>query len=252
MQPLLGPSIARALGAPLEVSLRRLLEEYGVEDGEAVLAGLARLQSVFDHYGLLCAPPIVHGGLDDPRVLSLPRADSVDAALQEIAALETADVEFKSSLELDHRRLAKDPGRAMSEYRSAAVLKSALKTLCAFANSGGGTLYLGVEDNGRICGLASDFEAVSPKRPDYDGWDQHLRNLVATRFNDGAALNAYVHTQPFEHDGGLFVRARVTARQRLTFLKTDDVWELFIRSGTQTNSVPYCDVEQHFELRRLY
>jgi hypothetical protein len=252
VEPLLGPSIARALGSPIEVTLGQLLREYGISEGRDLLRGLADLSAIFGHYGLSCVPPMSQGGLDEPRILSLPPADSLEAVLAQIANLESADVEFKSSLELDHRRRANDPGRAMPDYRSTAVQKSALKTIAAFANSGGGTLYVGVEDDGTICGLIDDFGAVNAARPDYDGWDQHLRNLIGARFNDGAALNAYVHTQLFECDGRPFVRARVTSRQRLTFLKTGDAWELFIRTGTQTTSVPYCDIEQHYQLARLY
>jgi predicted HTH transcriptional regulator len=172
--------------------------------------------------------------------------------LEEIALLETASVEFKSSLEVDRRRISKDPGRKASEYRSENVLMSALKTIAAFANSGGGTLYLGVEDNGNICGLSEDFAAINPDKGDYDGWDLHLRNLIRSRFNDGAALNAYVKTQRYEKEGLCFVQVKIAPRQRLTFLRKGDVWELFIRSGTQTTAIPYCEIEHHFTLIPLY
>jgi hypothetical protein len=172
--------------------------------------------------------------------------------LEEIARLETATVEFKSSLEIDRRRMKHDPGRSLADYRSEGVLTAALKTIAAFTKSGGGTLYLGVEDDGNICGLADDFAAVSPSRADYDGWDLYLRNLIRDRFSDGAALNAYVKTQRYEKGGLSFVQARIAPRQRLTFLKKADGWELFIRSGTQTSSIPFYEIEQHFALRRLY
>lgn len=252
VQPLLCPSIAKALGSPVEVSLRALLNEYGVTEGDRLLEGLATLHRVFDHYKVSCIPTIGRGGLEDPRVLSVPGSDSLDAILTEIAALESADVEFKSSLQVDRKRLLHDPGRSPQDYRSDEVLKAALKTVAAFANSGGGTLYIGVEDDGSRCGLKEDFAAANPKKADYDGWDLHFRNLVGSRLSDGGALSAYIHTQLFEHEGSSFVRVRITPRSRLTFLKTGDLWELFVRAGTQTNSIPYCDIEQHFVLARLY
>lgn len=252
MQPLLSASIARALGSPVETDLRGLLNEYGVVDGDDVLPGLARLQGVFDHYNVVCLPTIGRGGLDDPRVISVTGTDSVDAVLEEIARLESAEVEFKSSLQVDRNRLLHDPGRTPHEYRSEDVLRSALKTVAAFANGTGGTLYIGVVNDGTLCGMQEDFAAANPKMSDFDGWDLHFRNLIGSRFSDGPALSAYVQTHLFEHGRKQFVRVRVTAKKRLTFLKNGDSWDLFVRAGTQTNSIPYCDIEQHFALARLY
>lgn len=252
MQPLLSPSIAKALGSPVEVSLRGLLGEYGITDGDRLLEGLATLHSVFDHYQVSCMPTIGQGGLEDTRVLFVPGSDSIDAVLREISELERFEVEFKSSLLIDRKRLMHNPGQPLQSYKSDDVLRSALKSVAAFANSGGGTLYIGVEDDGTICGLEEDFGAANSKKADYDGWDQHFRNLISSRFSDGAALSAYVQTTSFAHNGRSFVRVRIAPKTRLTFLKTEEHWDLFIRSGTQTNSIPYCDIEKHFELSRLY
>ena len=252
MQPLLSPTIAKALGSPVEVSLRGLLEEYGVAGGDRLLEGLATLNRVFDHYKVSCTPTIGQGSLEDPRVIFVPEADSLGTVLDEIAALETAEIEFKSSLLTDRNRMLHDPDRSPQDYKSEDVLRSSLKTVAAFANSGGGTLYIGVEDRGGLCGLDVDFAAANPKKPDYDGWDLHFRNLIGSRFSDGPALSAYVHTQLFEHDDRKFVRVRIAPKRRLTFLKSGDIWELFVRAGTQTNAIPYCDIEQHFSLSRLY
>lgn len=252
MQPLLSPTIAKALGAPIEVSLRGLLSEYGITEGDGLLEGLTTLHRVFDHYNVSCTPTIGHGSLEDPRVLFVPGPDSLDAVLEEIARLETSEVEFKSSLQVDRKRLLHDPGRPAQDYRSEEVLRSALKTVAAFANSGGGVLYIGVEDDGTVCGLEEDFAAANTKKGDFDGWDLHFRNLIGTRFSDGPALSAYVQTQLFQHVGKSFVRTRIAPKTRLTFLKLGESWELFMRAGTQTNTIPYCDIEQHFSLSRLY
>lgn len=234
------------------MTLRELLDEYGFTERERLLEGLSQLKNVFSHYAVCCAPAVGDGGLDDPRVLSVADAGSVDAALLEIANGETSNMEFKSSLLIDRKRMEKDPGRTAQEYRSEDVLKSSLKTIAAFANSGGGTLYIGVQDDASLCGLEDDFSAANPRRADYDGWEQHLRNVISSRFSDGSALNAYVHTQLFTCDSKQVVRIQITGKSRLTFLKTGDTWNLYIRSGTQTNSIPYCDIEQHFLLARLY
>ncbi|MEI9852019.1 MAG: ATP-binding protein [Sphingomonas sp.] len=211
------------------------------------------LKGTLDHYHLGCLPPIGHGGLDDARVLSNNGPESLDSVLEEVAGLETASVEFKSSFQVDLKRKQFDPGKVIGEYRSETVLLSALKSIAAFANAEGGTLYLGVEDDGTICGLADDFVIANPKRSDFDGWDQAFRNLIRSRFSDGGALLSYISGGVFVSPEGLhFVRLRVARRSRLTFVKSDENWFLFVRTGTQTNSIPYPDIEQHFEMRRLY
>jgi hypothetical protein len=253
MPPLLCSTAAKALATPVETSLSQLLSEYGDTRNGLLLEQLQQLDSNLAHYQLRCEPPIGEGGLDDPRVLSSLAADSIEGVLAEIAGLETSTTEFKASFQIDRRRQVADPGRALSEYKSELVLGSALKTLAAFANTDGGTLYLGVEDDGGICGMADDFAVGDPKRADFDGWDQSFRNIIKSRFSEGQSLMAYISATRFkDHEGIEFVRLRVAKRSRITFLKNGDHWNLFIRTGTQTNSIPYHEIENHFELRRLY
>jgi predicted HTH transcriptional regulator len=58
------------------------------------------------------------------------------------------------------------------------VLKKViLKTVVAFMNSYGGTLIIGVEDNGTVCGIEGDFETFRDRKC-WDGWSQHLVNII--------------------------------------------------------------------------
>lgn len=252
MPRLLCATAARALGSPVETTLVQLLHEYGLDQNQQILVSLRELQDCLEEHSLACTPPIGHGGLSDPRVISNISTLSLASVQHEIARLETAKVEFKSSLEVDRKRIVNDPGRPISDYRSELVLGATLKTVAAFANSGGGTIFLGVEDNGNICGLAEDFSAVSAKG-NYDGFDLYLRSIIRSRFSEGSSFNSYVNMHLYEDNGLSFLRMEVAARRRLTFLKQNDGnWGLFIRSGTQTNSIPYQDIEQHFSMTRLY
>jgi len=243
----------RALTAPIETNIRNLLVEYGYADGEELLPGLAAISDVLTEHSLRCSPPLGTGDLDAPRILAPLKGGGLGVVLTEIAEGETSNVEFKSSLLTDTKKLAYAPGKPAQEYVSDAVVRSALKTIAAFANCGGGVLYLGVADDASVCGLASDFSAANPARADYDGWDLHLRNLIASRLSDGTTVNQYVQTNCYKmEDGTPFVQARVASRTRLTFVKTENRWELFMRAGTQTNSIPYAEIEQHFSMTRLY
>ena len=51
------------------------------------------------------------------------------------------------------------------------------KTIAAFMNSEGGTLLVGIEDDGTILGIERDFETFNDKK-NWDGWLQHFTNLI--------------------------------------------------------------------------
>jgi predicted HTH transcriptional regulator len=58
---------------------------------------------------------------------------------------------------------------------------SIVKTVAGFANSQyGGTLLVGVTDDGRIYGLEDDYATFTKRgeRGDQDLWGQHLKNLL--------------------------------------------------------------------------
>ena len=84
-----------------------------------------------------------------------------------IARGETAQVEFKSSLFWDYRQSKKN------EKLADAVMRA----VTAFLNAHGGTVYVGVADDGGILGLDADYGCMS-KRKDWDGWSQSFVNAL--------------------------------------------------------------------------
>lgn len=105
------------------------------------------------------------------RQLTSLDADANDPVLQMIAQGESHALEFKSSLrwDLQHNVINKD-----LEY----VI---LKTIAAFLNAEhGGTLLIGVADDGEVLGLGPDYRTLS-QRPNRDGFEQHLTNLIKTK-----------------------------------------------------------------------
>ncbi len=55
-----------------------------------------------------------------------------------------------------------------------------IKSIAAFSNGKGGTLLIGVRDNGEIAGLEGDFNSL--KKNDSDYFEIHLRNLLKQHF----------------------------------------------------------------------
>src|SRR5271169_5101909 len=103
----------------------------------------------------------------------------LSAALEEdvrlaIARGESASLEFKSTFRWDLR-----------EKRFNRSLESVvMKTLAGYMNGQGGTLLIGVADDGSIVGLALDYSTL--KKPDRDGFEQVLMAAVASKLGADA------------------------------------------------------------------
>ena len=250
---LLCSSAAKALTAPTETTVRALLDEYKLDSGIGLLTSLSEIVTNLSDFAISCQPPIGVGGLDDVRVLSVVSVDSMESILKIIAMGEKADIEFKSSMLLDLRRYRQEPGEDLEAYRLEAVTRTMMKTIAAFCNSGGGTLFVGIEDDTKICGLDLDFKLANPKRADFDGWDQCLRGHIESRFYDGKAVANYVKVVPLYTDGETFVRIQVGGRTNLTFLKRSGGGaELYVRSGTRSIPIEFQDLEQHYSVKRQF
>jgi predicted HTH transcriptional regulator len=94
-------------------------------------------------------------------------ADYGSVSIEElISEGESGNLEFKSSLRWDYRQ-----GCVNKKLESVIV-----KTVAAFANSEGGALLIGVDDDGNILGL--DNDCASLKGGDIDYFEIHVRNLL--------------------------------------------------------------------------
>ena len=133
-------------------------------------------------------------------------------------------LEFKSSLRWD-----------MQEQRINRNLESVvLKTLAGFFNSHvGGTLLIGVSDNGEIIGLEQDYQTL--KKPNQDGFEQTLMTSISS--NLGADLCHSVHVL-FHVIGDKDVcRVIVSPARRPVFLQQGNSPKLFVRTGGGTRDL---------------
>lgn len=85
-----------------------------------------------------------------------------------IQAGESRVVEFKSTGRKNLHTSNQDP----------AIEWAVLKTLAGFMNANGGTLLVGVANDGSIVGIEEDYDFVKAK--DADGWELWLTRLVET------------------------------------------------------------------------
>jgi Schlafen, AlbA_2 len=78
--------------------------------------------------------------------------------------------EFKSSMRWDYNE--EIPSKVMEQV--------IMKSISAFSNSDGGTLLVGVRDDGEILGLEKDYSCLKEEGKDY--FELHLRNLLSNMF----------------------------------------------------------------------
>lgn len=88
---------------------------------------------------------------------------------------ESAGLEFKSSLRWDYRE----------EKQNKDLEGVILKSIAAFSNHEGGTLIIGVSDDGEALGIEPDYSCLKDHGRDY--FELHLRNLVISQYGVGFA-----------------------------------------------------------------
>jgi predicted HTH transcriptional regulator len=155
----------------------------------------------------------------------------VDAA--EISGLikagESEKVEFKSSLRWDYREQKVNP-----------VLETViLKSIAAFANGKGGTLIIGVNDEGKILGLEPDFNTL--KKKDADGFELHLRRLIKNQFGI-SFITAHLQVEFPEMEGKTLCVIRISPSHHPLYLKTknkngNETEKFYVRMGNASQEI---------------
>lgn len=164
----------------------------------------------------------------------------LSAALEEdvrltIARGESATLEFKSTFRWDLR-----------ENRINRALESVvMKTLAGYMNGQGGTLLIGVADDGSIVGLEHDYSAL--KKPDRDGFEQVLMTSVASKLGGDACQNvqALFHSV----DSKDVCRVIVTPRHRPVYLREGETLKLYVRTGVSTRELNVQEAINYTEVR---
>lgn len=133
------------------------------------------------------------------------RAPAPPSAQELISAGEGAQVEFKSTGRYNLHTKARDP-------RLELVISTAV---AGFFNARGGTLLIGVADDGAVLGLADDYSLL--RHPDADRYQLWLHDLLATTL--GVTVAAQVQVDFPAVDGMEICQVRVPAAGRPVFLR---------------------------------
>ncbi len=167
------------------------------------------------------------------------KGTAIEEVRKLIAAGESGAVEFKQSLEyVDPTGYAAVPDaqrtQKMAEDRKG-VTHSALKTICAFLNTKGGTLLIGVHDSGEIIGIEPDYTLLGRKQ-DRDGFENKLTDLLKTRLRP---IPHNLDIRFVEIDGKTVCRIDAPAERAPHYLDN----RLYVRLGNSTEELTGRDLE---------
>jgi len=144
----------------------------------------------------------------------------------DIAALlhkgESDRVEFKETARWNVRDDKKD----------ARMEQVIAKTVAAFLNSSGGTLLIGVDDDGRVHGLDRDFATL--RTPDADRFELWLRDMLTSSLGKNAATMPRIRFAQI--DGRTVCALRCPRAQEPVFVTQGGSTELWVRVGNSTRA----------------
>lgn len=141
-----------------------------------------------------------------------------------IARGEGPSLEFKSSIRWDHRNAVVNP----------ALEKVVAKTIAGFMNHEGGTLVVGVTDEGSIVGVEADVASLH-KKPNQDGLALHITELLTKYL--GASQAAMVGMSFASIDDKTVVVLNADPALKPVFVDNAGSPEFYVRSGASTRQL---------------
>ncbi len=134
-------------------------------------------------------------------------------------------LEFKSSFRWDYKQ------STVNKALEAVIMK----TIAGFMNSfSGGTLLIGIDDEGRPLGLEKDYSTL--KKKNRDGFEQALITSISVRL--GADVIRFVEIVFHEIDGRDLCRVIVAPSQRPVYIdQGSNVLKFYLRTGGGTREL---------------
>lgn len=139
---------------------------------------------------------------------------------------ESATLEFKSTLQWD----------VVQNKQSTNLRHEVMKSIAAFLNSGGGTLVIGVEDNGSVYGLDNDLKVA---RNSVDGFQQLLAALIKEQI--GVEFSPYIKIRFESIDDKQVCVLDMDKAPEPVFLNGSKGREFYVRLASTSRSL---DVEE--------
>lgn len=164
-----------------------------------------------------------------------------------IAAGESSSLEFKSSFcwsynDSDHK------------HKSAEIV---MKSIAAFSNGEGGTLIIGVNDDGESIGLEQDYAAIKTKHKlqgDKDSFELHLRELIKHNFGTTFATSNVSISFPIIDDKEI-CRIDIKRGRQPQYIEAtvgkggDKVKKFYVRGGNSSVEIGLTEIANYVRNR---
>ncbi|MCD2449822.1 ATP-binding protein [Methylicorpusculum oleiharenae] len=144
-------------------------------------------------------------------------------------------LEFKSSFRWD-----------MEQERVNRALEGVvLKTLAGFMNANGGTLLIGVADDGSLLNLNKDYQTL--KKPGRDAYEQLIMSAIASQMGADTCqfIRIVFHTLDFKD----ICRVIVLPASRPVFIKQGNDPKLYLRTGGGTRELNVQEAMEYMKQR---
>ncbi|MBN1891052.1 MAG: putative DNA binding domain-containing protein [Thermoflexales bacterium] len=149
-----------------------------------------------------------------------------ESALERLIAQgENERVEFKSTM-----RYNRKAGQTDKEME-----REVARTLCAFLNAEGGTLIIGVDDDGIVLGLEDDLSTLGRRR-NKDGFERAFVNITKDMFDPSLSPNDYKAYFEECRDELVYI-VEVRKSEKPIYCHFDNVREFYIRQQTTTRKL---------------
>ncbi|CAN7653147.1 DUF3320 domain-containing protein [Bosea sp. LjRoot9] len=234
--------VSRNFGATEEQAVQAVARAFGFKATSSqlrdVLGGV--LEAALLRGVLARRDTLIEAGPNSPQTRREPEKPALEGL---IAEGEGERLEFKETLRWDLRQ-----GLVNKKLEDAAM-----KAIAGFSNHRGGTLLIGVRDDGVVQGLEPDLSSLGGIR---DRFELHLTNLIKDRFSESFRAGCVSVSYPVLRDK-LICRVDIKRSRTPVYLALSEgngpaAERLIVRSGASSPEIPLSQVasyvRDHFTL----
>lgn len=190
-------------------------------------------QTIRDGFAQLQEDLRLHEEQDERELQALANESTRRASEELLVEGEGAFVEFKESARWSHIAGEKEKTSELEVSRA----------IAGFLNAKGGTLFIGVNDEGFPVGLARDYKSLQ-KRPDRDGFENWLTGMLRQRL--GVAFFGNVQTVFLKFEGREVCRIDVEPSPKPVFVNET---HFFVRVGNTSQGLQPAQMLEYLERR---
>ncbi len=164
-------------------------------------------------------------------------------------------ISLLNNLEKKSEKTTNEINRINGDLAPKILIHSSLKTLVAFANSAGGTLLIGVDNNKNILGLEKEYLSSNPKLqyPNRDGFGLYFDDMVRNYIGDSFSSLMNRKFLKFPNGDVLIVKVE-PSNNEVFLLKNDegkDCEQLYIRNLSSSKELTGSELAKFIKNRHL-